>query len=119
MDTADLSLPDCSYDRALIFFLLHEQPAAVRRRTFQEVVRVVKPGGEIVIVDYARPRWWHPARYLWRIVLAALEPFALDLWRDDFAAWMPATGVHQARAKRFFGGLYRMTSFTRNDAVTG
>lgn len=89
MNAADLKLPDCSYDQALIFFLLHEQPADVRRRTLEEVVRVVKPGGKVVIVDYARPRWWHPARYLWHIVLATLEPFALDLWRDDVGAWMP------------------------------
>jgi ubiquinone/menaquinone biosynthesis C-methylase UbiE len=115
MNTAELKLPDRGYDRALIFFLLHEQPVAVRRRTLQEVLRVVKPGGQIVIVDYARPRWWHPARYLWRIVLAAFEPFALDLWRDDVAAWMPAEGARQTNVQRFFGGLYKMTSFTRVD----
>jgi ubiquinone/menaquinone biosynthesis C-methylase UbiE len=117
MNAADLKLPNSSYDRALIFFLLHEQPAAVRRRTLQEVLRVVKPGGEIVIVDYAKPRWWHPARYLWRVVLAGFEPFALDLWRDDIAAWMPAKGARQTQVRRFFGGLYEMTTFTRSEAV--
>ena len=75
MDSADLRLPDASYDRALLFFLLHEQPAAHRERTLSEVFRVVRPGGEIVIVDYALPRWWHPLRYVWRPLLAALEPF--------------------------------------------
>jgi ubiquinone/menaquinone biosynthesis C-methylase UbiE len=113
MDAADLKLPDCSYDRALVFFLLHEQPSAVRQCTLREVLRVVKPGGKIVIVDYARPRWWHPARYLWRIVLAALEPFALDLWRDDISTWMPNTCTWKAQSRSFFGGLYQMTTFTR------
>src|SRR5262249_25258888 len=64
MDSARLNLPNHSYDRAPVFFLLHEQPANVRRQTFGEVFRVVKPGGKVVIVDYARPRWWHPLRYL-------------------------------------------------------
>lgn len=59
MNSARLKLPDHSYDRALVFFLLYEQPANVRRRTLREVFRVVKPGGKVVIVDYARPRWWH------------------------------------------------------------
>jgi hypothetical protein len=30
--------------------------------------------GKVVIVDYAQPRWWNPLRYLWRPVLALLEP---------------------------------------------
>lgn len=112
MNSADLALPDHSYDQVLLFFLLHEQPAEVRRRTLHEAFRVLKPDGKIVIVDYARPQWWHPLRYIWRWVLAALEPFALDLWRDDIAAWMPARYAGQMRSRSFFGGLYRLTTYT-------
>ena len=82
MDAVDLRLPDASYDQVLVFFLLHEQPREWRERTLREVYRVVKPGGKVVIVDYARPFWWHPLRYLLPPFLAALEPFALDLWRE-------------------------------------
>jgi ubiquinone/menaquinone biosynthesis C-methylase UbiE len=46
MDAMDLKLPDASYDRALVFFLLHEQPREWRERTLSEVLRVVKPGGK-------------------------------------------------------------------------
>jgi ubiquinone/menaquinone biosynthesis C-methylase UbiE len=107
MDSADLRIPDASYDRALLFFLLHEQPALHRQRTLSEVFRVVRPGGKIVIVDYARPRWWHPLRYLWRPLLAALEPFALDLWRHEIAHWLPAVARAESRKQSFFGGLYQ------------
>jgi SAM-dependent methyltransferase len=54
-----------SYDRALIFFLLHEQPSQYRERTLSELFRVVKPGGKIIVVDYDLPRWWQPIRYIW------------------------------------------------------
>jgi ubiquinone/menaquinone biosynthesis C-methylase UbiE len=50
-----LSVPDASYDRALVFFLLHEQPSHCREKTLSEVLRVVKPGGKILIVDYVMP----------------------------------------------------------------
>ena len=114
MDSTDLRLPDASYDRALIFFLLHEQPHHYRERTISEVLRVVKPGGKIVIVDYALPRWWHPLRYLWRPVLARLEPFALDLWRQEIADWLPATSQTDDCAHgSFFGGLYQKVVVTR------
>ena len=114
MDSTDLRLPDASYDRALIFFLLHEQPHRYRERTISEVLRVVKPGGKIVIVDYALPRWWHPLRYLWRPVLARLEPFALDLWRQEIVDWLPAALANRRlRNESFFGGLYQKVVVTR------
>src|SRR5262249_46090935 len=112
MNAADLDLPTASYDRALVFFLLHEQPRHVRERTLGEVARVVKPGGKIVIVDYARPRWWNPLRYLWGPLLALLEPFALDLWNQESAAWLPQRGLRQER-RSFFGGLYQKLVLVR------
>jgi ubiquinone/menaquinone biosynthesis C-methylase UbiE len=113
MDSADLDLAEASYDRALLFFLLHEQPGSHRVRTLSEVFRVVRPGGKIVIIDYALPRWWHPLRYLWRPLLAALEPFALDLWRHEIADWLPAAAQGRWRKQSFFGGLYQIVVITR------
>jgi len=112
MDSSDLNLPDASYDRALVFFLLHEQPSHYRQRTLSEVFRVVKPGGKIIIVDYDLPRWWHPLRYMWRPLLARLEPFALDLWRDEIGIWLPRRGIH-VRKESFFGGLYQKVVIKR------
>lgn len=108
MDAMDLKLPDARYDRALVFFLLHEQPREWRERTLSEVLRVVKPGGKIIIVDYARPRWWHPLRYLFPILLAKLEPFALDLWREEIVSWLLGSSATSAHKRLFFGGLYQL-----------
>ena len=108
MDSMDLKLPDASYDRALVFFLLHEQPREWREQTLSEVLRVVKPGGKVIIVDYARPHWWHPLRYLYPILLANLEPFALDLWREEISSWLPGSCEANAHKRLFFGGLYQI-----------
>ena len=113
MDATNLTLPDASYDQALVFFLLHEQPRHYRERTMSELFRVVKPGGKIIVIDYARPRWWHPLRYVWRPLLAKLEPFALDLWRDEIAKWLPGGGATCLRRVTFFGGLYQKVVITR------
>ena len=114
MDSAALKLPDASYDRALLFFLLHEQPEAWRRKTLAEALRVVRPGGTIVVVDYARPHAGNPMRYLMGAVLRTLEPFALDLWRDGIGAWLPQPWAsRELRRRSFFGGLYQMVVFER------
>lgn len=111
MDARDLKLPDATYDRALVFFLLHEQPREWRERTLGEVLRVVKPRGKIIIVDYARPHWWHPLRYLFPLVFAIFEPFAIDLWREEITSWLPELCV--ARKRLFFGGLYQLVAGRR------
>lgn len=112
MDSAKLDALPASYDRALVFFLLHEQPAPYREKTLSELVRVVRPGGKIVIVDYARPRPWHPLRYLLPPLLARLEPFALDLWREEIAGWLPTSAKVRLRKRTFFGGLYQKIVIT-------
>lgn len=112
-DSAALEFRSGSYDRALIFFLLHEQPADVRRRTLAEALRVVKPGGSIVIVDYHCPHRINPLYWPMAGVFRALEPFAIDLWRDDLASWFPPGRRVAALHKRtFFGGLYQLVSIT-------
>jgi ubiquinone/menaquinone biosynthesis C-methylase UbiE len=112
-NSAALPMTSGTYDRALLFFLLHEQPEHVRRATLAEALRVVRPGGQIVIVDYHRPQRRNPLSWPMLAVLATLEPFALDLWRHDVARWLPPEQPVAAIAKRaLFGGLYQLVTIT-------
>lgn len=108
MDSSRLALPSAAYDCVMLFFLVHEQPLKVRARTLHEAFRVVKPGGKVLIVDFAQPYWWNPFRYLWRAFLAIFEPFALDLWRWNMAELLPpACRAFPMTQERFFGGLFQ------------
>ncbi len=107
-DSSSLASPDASYDQVLLFFLLHEQPEAVRRATLSEAMRVVKPGGKIVIVDYHRPVQWHPLRLLMTGVFRKLEPYAMDLWNNEVEAFLPRRIRPASIAKKtYYGGLYQ------------
>ena len=107
-DSSRLRVADGCYDRALLFFLLHEQPEPVRRATLGEAVRAVRAGGRIVIVDYHRPARWNPLRYLMGPLLRRLEPFALDLWRHELDTWLPERATRVVHRRLFFGGLYQL-----------
>jgi ubiquinone/menaquinone biosynthesis C-methylase UbiE len=108
-DSAALDMPSATYDRALVFFLLHEQPEEVRRRTLAEALRVLKPGGRLVIVDYHRPDVMHPLYGPMVAILRTLEPFALDLWRHELAKWLPCAAKQGAK-RTFFGRLYQLVT---------
>ena len=105
-DAAQLGFADGTYDRVVLFFLLHEMPEDVRRRTLAEAMRVVKPGGEVVIVDYHEPSRRHPLRRVMKWILRNFEPFAMDLWAHEVQQWLPH-GVRPATKETYFGGLYQ------------
>ncbi|HUG23416.1 rhodoquinone biosynthesis methyltransferase RquA [Piscinibacter sp.] len=111
-DSASIACPDATYDQVLLFFLLHEQPEAVRRATLAEAMRVVKPGGKVVIVDYHRPVAWHPLRPLMHLVFRHLEPYAMDLWRHDVESFLPCASG-QIDKQTYFGGLYQKLVLVR------
>ncbi len=110
-DSSALDIASESYDRALLFFLLHEQPEEVRRRTLAEAVRILKPAGRLVIVDYHRPRRTHPLYLPMVAILRTLEPFAMDLWRHEVAEWLP--GSVSVEKATYFGGLYQLLTIRK------
>ena len=107
-DSSSMALPSASYDQTVVFFLLHEQPEDVRRKTIAEAIRVTRPGGKVIFVDYHGPRRSNPFRYVMKPILTWLEPFAMDLWREELPAFMPASiQPEQLRSEFYFGGLYQ------------
>lgn len=113
-DSTKLSFADASHDCVVVFFLLHEQPEDVRIQTIAEALRVVKPGGKVVFVDYHQPDWRNPFRYVMVPILTSLEPFAMDLWRKEIADWLPEAVRNAPMTKQtYFGGLYQKVVITR------
>jgi ubiquinone/menaquinone biosynthesis C-methylase UbiE len=113
-DSSALDIATATYDRALLFFLLHEQPEDVRRQTIAEALRVVKPGGRVVIVDYHRPSLRNPLYLPMVGILKTLEPFAMDLWRHEIREWFPEnSGILSCEKTTSFGGLYQLLTLTK------
>ncbi len=113
-DSTELHFSDASFDSVVVFFLLHEQPADVRKKTIAEALRVTRPGGKLVFVDYHRPALTNPFRYVMVPVLTTLEPFAMDLWRGEIADWLPENvAISRIDKQTYFGGLYQKVVITR------
>lgn len=113
-DSTRLNFKDEEFDNVILFFLLHEQPEEVRVKSVAEALRVVKPGGKVVFVDYHSPSAFNPFRYIMIPILSWLEPFALGLWKHEIADWVPV-GLHIKALKKetFFSGLYQKVVIKR------
>lgn len=113
-DASNMGFVDASQDTTLVFFLLHEMPVEVRRQTISEALRVTKPGGKIIFVDYHKPVASSPFRYIMVPILTTLEPFAMDLWQHEITEWLPPADSYSRIDKHtYFGGLYQKVVITR------
>src|SRR3989344_1523846 len=109
MDAASLNFSNASYNQVLVFFLLHEEPQGYREKTMREALRVLRPGGKIIIADYGALSRSHPLRYLLLPILDFLEPTARDLWRQGLVDILPNEMLGRSwRKTAYFGGLYQI-----------
>ncbi|MEE4216780.1 MAG: rhodoquinone biosynthesis methyltransferase RquA [Xanthomonadales bacterium] len=107
-DSTAMTFPAAAFDETVVFFLLHEQPEAARRKTIAEAIRVTRPGGKVIFVDYHGPKKSNPMRYVMKPILALLEPFAMDMWREELPAFFPEEiQPAQVESEFYFGGLYQ------------
>lgn len=51
-DATSMSYPDNSFPMAMTTFALHEKPWPISRAIIEEMIRVVEPGGDLLLVDY-------------------------------------------------------------------
>jgi ubiquinone/menaquinone biosynthesis C-methylase UbiE len=51
----DLPYPSASFERVVSCLMIHHLTALNKRKAFQEVFRILKPGGEFHLVDFGKP----------------------------------------------------------------
>lgn len=57
--TNKLPYPDESFDRVLSSIMIHHLKTPDKIQTAQEVYRVLKPGGQLHIIDFGKPVTWY------------------------------------------------------------
>ena len=99
----ELPLPDESFDAVVCVYLFHELPRNARRRVWQEMRRVLRPGGCLVIEDSLQPQDAGPlAIFLDRFPEDMHEPFYRDYLRDDLAEGLAEAGFVVHGTERAF-----------------
>ncbi len=109
-----------AFDQIIVFFLFHEMPAAARQKTYAEIARVVRPGGSVLITEYAATplRHWLYRFTLFRLLLGHLEPFLPGFWQEDVAGKLSDALRQNGKALQAepcveycFAGFYRIMRF--------
>jgi ubiquinone/menaquinone biosynthesis C-methylase UbiE len=85
MNAESLGYADDAFDQVILFFLFHEMPVSARQNTYNEIARVVKLGGSVIITEYGATPCNHWLYRFWpfRTVFSYLEPFLPSFWHEN------------------------------------
>lgn len=114
-DAAALPFPDASFDAACISFALHEMPRSVRTAVVHELSRVTRPGGTVVVVDYALPE--RPlARWLVYHAVKLYEPDCYaDFVHSDLRALFAEAAIRVQEERPGLLGAVKIWTGTRDN----
>lgn len=84
-DAQDLPFPDESFDEVTVAFGVRNLPD--RAANFREVVRVLRPGGRYIILEFSRPRF-APFRALYHAYLRVVVPMLGAVIAGDRASFV-------------------------------
>ena len=120
MNAECLGYRDNAFDQVIVFFLFHEMPAEARLKTYAEIARVVRPGGSVLITEYAETpvRHWLYRFLPFRWLLGHLEPFLPGFWQENVAGKLSSALSQKGKVldgepvvEFCFAGFYRIMRF--------
>lgn len=97
----------------VMFFLLHELPHPQKALALNEAIRVLAPGGKLILAEFHRPDLWLLRALSW-IYFKVFEPLGLALWNtnDPFRHLQAMPGITCERTT-FLSGNFQVITATR------
>ncbi len=109
----------------VIFFLFHELPTEARQHAIEEIVRVLKPGGKLIITEYSNTNPMHILHRFppFRFVLSSLEPYLPGFLEENLLEKISAEATRQNKSIKqtnqtnIFNGFYRVVEINIAEGV--
>lgn len=114
-DAQQLEFPDASFDTVVCTFSLCAIPDD--RRSVAEMVRVLRPGGRLLLADHVVSTAW-PVRVLQRLLELVSVPLGEERFRRRPIAHVRAAGLAIERHDRFKLGIVERLAATKATAAT-
>lgn len=92
-DATTLRFPSNSFDVVCVSFALHDMPLFIREKVLKEMVRVTKPKGTIVIVDYDLPRNPIGRALIYHLITLYEGEYYKQFIASDLEALLGKTGI--------------------------
>jgi ubiquinone/menaquinone biosynthesis C-methylase UbiE len=119
MNAEQLGYKDDVFHTIVLFFLLHEMPHEARVRTLSECMRILAPGGSLLVTEYAPlpVQHWLYRVGVFRWLLTSLEPFLDSFWHEDVEAQLKTYAalynkqIECVSQQTVFNNFYRISEY--------
>jgi demethylmenaquinone methyltransferase/2-methoxy-6-polyprenyl-1,4-benzoquinol methylase len=112
-DATNMPFENKYFDVSCVSFALHDMPLSIREKVLQEMVRVSKPKGIMVIVDYALPKN-RICKYLtYHFVKSYESKYYPEFIKSDLEALLRKSGIEIKEELPVLLGAGRILKGTR------
>lgn len=92
-DATSVPFEDAHFDFASTGYALHEINESLRLKFFNEMLRVVKPGGAIILVDFSIPEKFGILPFIYHAIYYMFEKIAGGSHYRNYLEWMKNGGL--------------------------
>ncbi|MGK7948879.1 MAG: class I SAM-dependent methyltransferase [Xenococcaceae cyanobacterium] len=104
------NFPEAEFDLISVAFLFHETPVHISQAILQECLRLLKPGGQVIILDGNQKRLRHSN---WLIKLFR-EPYSQVYAAESIDTWMQDIGFKRVQTN-YVGWISQITTGFKRD----
>ncbi len=92
-DATDMPFEDNHFEVSCVSFALHDMPQTIREKVLKEMVRVTKPKGIVIIVDYDLPESKIGRYLVYRFVRSYESKYYPEFINSEFGALLEKSGI--------------------------
>lgn len=92
-DAVKIPFKDKCFDVSCVSFALHDMPLSIREKVLKEMVRVTKPRGTIVIIDYDLPKNKIGRYLIYNFVKSYESKYYPEFIESDIEALLRKSGI--------------------------
>lgn len=112
-DATHLRFTANTFDVTCISFALHDMPLTVREKVLQEMTRLTKPHGTIVIVDYGLPSNTIGRALIYRLITLYEGLYYKQFIASDLDTLIEKAGIQVTEKRSILFGAGRMIKGTK------
>lgn len=114
-DATRLGFENNTFDITCISFALHDMPLLIRQKVLQEMARVAKPDGVIIIVEYDLPKNKVGRALMYRLITLYESEYYKQFIASDLETLLGKTGIKiTVKRSALLGGVRILTGGKAN-----